>query len=127
MNCRSDTGAGSARIWAKQRMRWWAVGNAVLTVQSGLPFNLTDPGSPGGRPDVVGPISINPGNTQQYFTTKAIALVPTIAKNVEIGPGTPGRNVLIGPGIQSVDLGLSKTFSLTDRAKMEFRAEAFNL
>jgi hypothetical protein len=101
--------------------------NAVLTVQSGLPFNLSDPGAPGGRPDVVGPLSINPGNTQQYFTTGAIALVPTIANNVEIGPGTLGRNVLIGPGIQTVDLGLSKTFSLTERAKMEFRAEAFNL
>jgi hypothetical protein len=100
--------------------------NAVWTVQSGLPFNLSDPASPGGRPNVVGPLAIQPGNTQQYFTTGSIALVPTIANNVEIGPGTLGRNVLIGPGTLTVDLGLSKTFSLTDRAKLEFRAEAFN-
>jgi TonB dependent receptor len=101
--------------------------NAVLTVQSGLPFNLTDPGSPGGRPDVVGPLYMNPGNTQEYFNTNAIAIVPTIANNVMIGPGTLGRNVLIGPGMQTLDLGLSKTFSLTERWKLEFRAEAFNI
>jgi hypothetical protein len=101
--------------------------NAVVTIQSGLPFNLTDPGSPGGRPDVVGPLTIYPGNTQEYFNTAAIALVPTIANNVMIAPGNLGRNVLIGPGMQTVDLGLSKTFLLTERVKFQFRAEAFNI
>jgi hypothetical protein len=101
--------------------------NAVVTVQSGLPFNLSDPGSPGGRPDVIGPLTINPGDTQEYFNTSAIAIVPTIANNVMIGPGTLGRNVLIGPGMRTVDLGLSKTFALTERLKFEFRAEAFNI
>lgn len=104
----------------------WQV-NTILTVQSGLPFNLTTPGSPGGRPDVVGPVHINPGNTYQYFNQNAFAEVPLNSDGVMLFPGTLGRNVLVGPGIRSVDLSLFKTFSITERVKFEFRAEAFNI
>jgi len=42
-------------------------------------------------------------------------------------PGTLGRNVLIGPGIRTVDLSLFKRFPITERIRLEFRAEAFNI
>ncbi len=42
--------------------------------------------------------------------------------------GTLGRNVLRAPGFTNVDLALAKTTNLAgERAKLEFRAEAFNL
>jgi hypothetical protein len=41
--------------------------------------------------------------------------------------GTLGRNVLIGPGARTVDLSMFKNFALTERFKLEFRAEAFNI
>jgi hypothetical protein len=100
--------------------------NGILSIQSGLPFNLSTPGSPGGRPDVVGNLTTNPGNTQQYFNTKAVAPVPLV-NGVLTHPGTLGRNVLIGPGIRTVDLSLFKNFAITERVKFEFRAEAFNI
>ena len=100
--------------------------NGVLTIQSGLPFNLTTPGSPGSRPDLVGDLSTHPGNTQQYFNVNAVAQVPTV-DGVLTHPGTLGRNVLIGPGIRTVDLSLFKDFPITERIKFEFRAEAFNI
>jgi len=101
--------------------------NAIFTAQSGLPFSLSTPGSPGGRPDVTGSLTTNPGNTGKYFNTAAVARVPLNGDGVMLRPGTLGRNVLIGPGINTVDLSLFKNFSLTERLKLEFRAEAFNI
>ena len=41
--------------------------------------------------------------------------------------GTTGRNTLTGPGIVNLDMSIFRTFSLTERLRMEFRAEAYNL
>lgn len=41
--------------------------------------------------------------------------------------GNLGRNTLIGPGLQDIDLGLEKTFRIHDFASTTFRAESFNL
>ena len=41
--------------------------------------------------------------------------------------GNAGRNILRGPGLQNVDLSLSRVFSFTERIRLQFRAEAFNL
>jgi hypothetical protein len=102
--------------------------NGIFTVQSGLPFNLFSPGSPGnGRPDQVGPVSTHPGNTAQYFTTSAFQRAPLTPGGVLVRPGTFGRNVLIGPGLRTFDTSLFKTFGLTEGLRLEFRAEAFNI
>jgi hypothetical protein len=107
--------------------------NTIITVQSGLPFSLTTPGEPStgtptdGRPDLVGNLTTNPGNTYQYFNTKALVPAPQNADGVLLRQGTLGRNVLIGPGARTVDLSMFKNFALTERFKLEFRAEAFNI
>jgi hypothetical protein len=41
--------------------------------------------------------------------------------------GTLGRNVFHGPKFIQVDLGLSKSFKLTEAIKLDFRAQAQNL
>jgi hypothetical protein len=41
--------------------------------------------------------------------------------------GTAGRNVLEGPGLQTLDFSAVKVFHLTERANMQFRAELFNI
>jgi hypothetical protein len=40
--------------------------------------------------------------------------------------GTSGLNILRGPGIFNMDLGLFREFAFTERFRMQFRAEAFN-
>ena len=100
--------------------------NGILLIQSGSPFSLTTPGQPNSRPDLVGNLTTNTGNTQQYFNIAAVAEVPTV-NGVLIHPGTLGRNVLVGPGIRTVDMSLFKAFPITERIKFEFRAEAFNI
>ena len=102
--------------------------NTILTVQSGLPFTLTTPGSPSNaRPDLIGKLDIHPGTTQRYFDTNAVAAAPTNSSGVLLRQGTLGRNSLIGPGTRTVDLSMAKTTPIKERLKLEFRAEAFNL
>ena len=57
----------------------------------------------------------------RYFDTTAFAVVPQFV----IGNGV--RNPVRGPGLQNADLMIGKTFRLTERVRMEFRAEAFNV
>jgi hypothetical protein len=40
--------------------------------------------------------------------------------------GTCGVSTERGPGLKQVDLSLSKIFNITERQKVEFRAEAIN-
>jgi hypothetical protein len=40
--------------------------------------------------------------------------------------GNAGYNVLIGPGLTNLDLGVRKIFSVTERQQVEFRAEFYN-
>jgi hypothetical protein len=41
--------------------------------------------------------------------------------------GNTGRNVLIGPGQQTVDFSLGKDFRVTEGRGLQFRVETFNL
>ena len=41
--------------------------------------------------------------------------------------GSEGRNAVRGPGIANVDLSLLKTFAVTERVRLQFRAECFNI
>lgn len=41
--------------------------------------------------------------------------------------GNAGRNVITTAGVTSVDLSLFKDFQFTERAKLQFRSEFFNL
>jgi hypothetical protein len=40
--------------------------------------------------------------------------------------GNSGRNILIGPGFSQWDASVIKNFTLTEKARLQFRAESFN-
>jgi outer membrane receptor protein involved in Fe transport len=40
--------------------------------------------------------------------------------------GNSGKNVLVGPGMVDADMSLRKLFAITERFRLEFRAELFN-
>src|SRR5262249_39294146 len=58
--------------------------------------------------------------TARYFDTSAFTSAP------QFTIGSSSRNPVSGPGYQTVDVMLGKTFAITERVRMELRAEAFN-
>src|SRR5439155_18903673 len=60
------------------------------------------------------------GNRVQYFDPSAFSNPPGGTL------GNASRNILLGPPLASVNLTLSKTFSLTEQTKLQFRSEFFN-
>jgi hypothetical protein len=105
----------------------WRI-NAVGVVGTGLPFATVN-GSPrsntGGSdyPDLVGNphLSRSERTLNRYFNTAAF--VPQALYTY----GNAGRNVLHGPGRESLDLGIHREFTLREQMRLQFRAEAFNL
>jgi len=109
----------------------WGI-NAINTATSGLPVNITYSASTPAqvsplltpRPNLTGsPIYTSGGNPIQYLNAAAFA-VPNFTQPF----GAAGRNIVHGPYLQQLDLGLHKNFRLwSDSSRIEFRAEAFNL
>lgn len=107
----------------------------IVTVQSGRPFTVAllseiDNSGTGrsilgfganDRPNVVGNPNLANRSAGQWFNQSAFAFP---------APGTfgnAGRNILEGPGYTSVNASLVKNAPLSERIKLQLRAEAFNL
>jgi len=109
--------------------------NVALDVQlqTGNPVDLvttsTYTGTPDTvRPNVLGPVPVGIGSAAngnpQYFSACSAASCLFQAPS---GFGDLGRNVIIGPGFEDVDLSLFKDTKLTERTTVEFRVDTFNL
>lgn len=107
--------------------------NGISTIASGQPFGVTisydraraNPGiqSTGTeRPDSCPGASTNPvlGGPSRYFDPAAFCLQPAGFF------GNLGRNTLIGPGLIMINPALAKQFTVTERLRLQFRAEFFN-
>lgn len=101
----------------------------IATFQTGLPFSIGAADTNGvidtngQRADLVG----NPfpsgfqKSANEWFNTAAFTQPdPGIY-------GTSGRNILSAPGVVNFDTSLDKSFNVTEHARFQFRAEAFNV
>jgi hypothetical protein len=124
-------GASLHSALARHTIGGWEL-NGIFNFQSGTPFSITSgvdnsqSGVNADRADVVGDWHISGDRSkaqmlQQYFNKAAFKV------NAAGTFGNAGRNILIGPGIENIDFGVIKTFSITERYKVQFRAEAFNI
>ena len=122
--------ARSGSVWLRD---WQLAG--ILTLQSGRPFTVAvlpdiDVSNTGraslgfgfnDRPNVVGDPEIDDPSADRWFNTAAFAMP-------QFGTfGNAGRNILVGPGYANVNLGIIKHVPLGARARLQLRAEAFNL
>jgi hypothetical protein len=102
----------------------------LIRIQSGMPLAVTQitnfnsfAGYGTQRPNRVGNPDLphNQRSVSQWFNTAAFVQAP------QFTIGNSSRNPVRGPGYQVADLMLGKTFPLTERLKLELRAEAFNV
>ncbi|MCS7023960.1 MAG: TonB-dependent receptor [Bryobacteraceae bacterium] len=126
-----DLPAKNFRGWKSLFSNWTTTG--ILSLQTGFPIFITSSddqelmGSVDfempGRPDLTGPFRrLNPklpGNL--YFDPNAFAPAP-------LGQiGNAPRTICCGPGIANWDVGLHRSFTLSEGRRVEFRSEVFNV
>ena len=85
------------------------------TGRANLGFGAND------RPNVLRNPELSARTQERWFDTSAFALPPFGSF------GNAGRNILTGPGYQSINVSLLKSLTLAERAALQFRIEAFNL
>ncbi len=112
---------------------WQSFG--VLTFQSGQPFTVlllrdddnsntgqTDIlGGSNDRPNVIGNPNLSNPTAAEWFNTSAFAMSPYGTF------GNEGRNIVTGPGLETIDFSIIKNTRLAERLNMQFRSEFFNL
>ncbi len=108
----------------------WSI-SPIVKMRSGLPFTVTNgnvdanlDGSTNDRARLIGNPNISNPTAARWFNTAAFAQNPVVTGVAT--DGNSARNLLYGPGYWTVDLALSRDFSLTERVKLRFRAEATN-
>jgi len=118
---------GDVSKWADYAIGGWQL-NAIYALQGGTPFSITASGNPGStRADLVGKISVHPGNIADYVDGSAFGVPAANSVGIFIAPGTSGRNIVRGPGYSNMDFALFKNFAVTERVKAQFRVQAYNL
>ena len=124
---------GAGKRWATSGPASWFAGgwqlNGIMTRMSGTPFTITSAGTSLNAPgntqtaDLVGPVRIpgGVGRGASWFDPTAFAPVTAVRY------GTLGRNTMRGPSVFNFDASLFRDFKITERFKLQFRTEVFNL
>jgi hypothetical protein len=112
--------------------------NAIASLSSGTPFTVYDSanvslqgsapeitGFYSSRPDMVSDPNAGPHTPNEWVSRSAFLQLNPATRAGQFG--SEGRNAVRGPGIANIDASLFKNFAVTERARLQFRAEAFNL
>jgi Carboxypeptidase regulatory-like domain/TonB dependent receptor len=117
----------NAGRWTDAVIGGWQI-SSIVTVQSGAPFSvsLATPTANTGtftRPNRVcnGNLPSSKQTINAFFDTSCF-VAPALYTF-----GNAGRNILIGPGLGTWDVGADKEFALTERFGLQFRSEFFNI
>jgi hypothetical protein len=116
-----------ASRWLRAALGQWQAGGN-FTAQSGAPFTVniaSDQANigagPAQRPNVAGDPNGGPKTPDEWFNTAVFSLPGLYSF------GNAPRNAVIGPGLREFDFSLQKETTLREPARLQFRAEAYNL
>jgi hypothetical protein len=115
----------------------WQV-NSILNMRTGEPFNMTYTAAARSqvapfltllgfnvfRPNISGdPLMPEAQRTVTSYLNRSTVSIPLYFQPF----GNAGRNIVRGFAFYQFDMGVSKNFALTERFRLQFRTEAFNL
>ncbi|WP_433983209.1 TonB-dependent receptor [Tunturiibacter empetritectus] len=135
---------GKSNRVVQNLLNGWSI-SAIVTMRSGVPFNITSgsddnmDGDTNDRPNLV------PGKMErtnifsgsrakektQWFDTSAYCRVGSAGCSAGTGAGnvdgTVSPNSISGPGYKDVDAAIFRDFGIFERVKFQFRGEATNV
>jgi hypothetical protein len=127
----------SLRGLARTALADWQL-NTIVNFASGTPFTVYDSanvalqgsspeitGFYSSRPNLVSDPNLGPHDAGQWVSRSAFQRLDPVMQAGQFG--NEGRNTVRGPGISNIDLSLLKTFAVTERLRLQLRAECFNL
>lgn len=129
-------GIGAAKA-LRMATRNWQI-SPILQMYTGSPIQITDGGkdiSLSGqgqdRPNVILPGQVYPANktVQEWFNPAAFMCAGSNATCTASSGmfGDLGRNAVYGPGAITWNMSLSRYFQMTERWKLQFRSDFFNI
>lgn len=108
----------------------WTV-STIVTLRSGTPFTVTTgkdnnlDGTTNDRANLIGNPYLDPGRSRAAVTAMWFN-VAAFNQPANGADGNSARNLLNGPGLHNIDLGLFRNFALTERTKLQARGEFSN-
>lgn len=118
-------------------LRGWQL-NTIVTVNSGTPFTVFDsanvalqPTAPpitgyfASRPDAVANAERGPRTLNQWVPRSAFRRLDPVTEAGNFG--NLGRNTERGPAFANIDVSMLKDFIISERTRLQFRAESFNV
>ena len=128
-----DLPFGRGRKWgsawnpvARHALGGWQVGG-ILTLRSGWPYSVTVSGDPANNGGInyanrlrQGDLPASQRSIDRWYDLAAFA----IPQQYTYGNG--GRNILVGPRTNVMDLKIGKNFNFAERYRVELRCEMFN-
>lgn len=116
-------------IATRALLHGWSLSGIAL-LQSGMPVTITQATNNNSfagfvlqRPNIVGKVDLPASSRKpaQFFNASAFAMAPQFTL------GNASRNPVRGPAYRDADLALAKLTGLGERARLELRAEFFNI
>ena len=122
----------NAATWTRLLTQNWTF-STIYQVQSGMPFTVSVFGDTANSGTVLGenPVRANvtgqpvfgprTHRADQWFNPGAFSTPAAFTF------GNAGRNLVYGPGLETLDLAIVRAFHFTENLNFQFRAEAFNV
>jgi hypothetical protein len=112
--------------------------NMIASHNSATPFTVYDStnvslqansppisGYPASRPDLIGDPNAGPHTVQEWITPASFQRLNPVTQAGQFG--NAGRDISRGPAFTDLDASITRTFTITEVMRLQFRAESFNI
>src|SRR3984957_797626 len=104
--------------------------SGIVVLQSGFPFDIFAPGIDSDGTGATQRADFNPNGTRVPVTMPLTQTGPNVGLfsfPAFGGPGNLGRNRFVGPGYKNFDMVIAKNTKISERFRLEFRSEFYNV